>query len=232
MRKIDLLPWPELLASLTASGYAVTSTLLSEEECTQIVKLYPREELFRSQVIMERHRFGLGDYKYFAYPLPGIVEGLRTHAYPRLASLANIWAQELGDTVPYPRSHQEFLKICHRAGQTRPTPLLLHYEKNGYNCLHQDMYGAVYFPMQMVVMLGQQDRDWQGGQLVLVEQRPRAQSKAEVVHADQGCAIIFTTRYRPVSGRRGYYRVNLRHGVSTVRSGTRYTLGIIFHDAE
>jgi hypothetical protein len=182
---------------------------------------------------MERYRFGIGDYKYFANPLPDLVAELRSSAYPHLAEVANHWAEVLGESAPvYPREHAAFLKICHKGGQTKPTPLMLHYEAGGYNCLHQDLYGEVSFPLQMVFLLGQQGRDWEGGEFILVEQQPRAQSKPEVVLADCGQAIIFTTRYRPVKGSRGYYRVNLRHGVSRVHRGTRYTLGIIFHDAK
>ncbi len=182
---------------------------------------------------MERFRFGVGDYKYFNNPLPGLVSSLRTHAYPHLAAVANQWAEELGEKSPrFPCDHAEFLRICRKAGQAKPTPLLLHYEAGGYNCLHQDIYGEVSFPLQMVFLLGQQDRDWEGGEFLLLEQQPRAQSKGEVVRANQGQAIIFTTRYRPVRGTRGYYRVNMRHGVSRVHRGTRYTLGIIFHDAK
>ncbi len=182
---------------------------------------------------MERYRFGVGDYKYFANPLPEIVASLRTSAYPHLAKVANQWAEALGEKAPrFPAEHEAFLKICRKADQTKPTPLLLHYEAGGYNCLHQDIYGEVAFPLQMVFLLGQQGRDWEGGEFLLVEQQPRAQSKAEVVHANQGQAIIFTTRYRPVRGTRGYYRVNMKHGVSRVHRGTRYTLGIIFHDAK
>ncbi len=230
--RIDSLPWPDLRQSLTGSGYAVTPRVLTAEECVELRDIYPRDELFRSRVVMERLRFGRGDYKYFANPLPVIVHELRTNVYPHLAVVANEWAEALGDKTRFPAEHTAFLEQCHRAGQKRPTPLMLHYEQDGYNCLHQDIYGAVAFPLQMVYMLGQQDRDWEGGEFVLVEQRPRAQSKAEVIAAGEGCAVIFTTRYRPVSGSRGYYRVNMKHGVARVRRGSRYTLGIIFHDAE
>ena len=232
-QKIEALDWRAAEESLSARGYGVTAPLLTPEECKSVVDLYADEKRFRSHIIMERHRFGAGDYKYFANPLPEIVTELRTHAYPHLAQIANSWAQALGDDgKPFPPTHAAFVKICHKAGQTRPTPLVLHYEAGGYNCLHQDLYGEVAFPMQMVFLLGQQGRDWDGGEFILVEQQPRAQSKAEVVAANQGQAIIFTTRHRPVKGSRGYYRVNLRHGVSRVHRGTRYTLGIIFHDAK
>jgi hypothetical protein len=231
--RIDLLDWDALGESLKSRGYAVTPQLLTRDECASLVALYPDNARFRSHVIMERHRFGVGDYKYFAHPLPEIVAEARTSAYPHLATIANDWARSLGETrAPFPSDHAAFLKICHRGSQTRPTPLVLHYEAGGYNCLHQDLYGDVAFPLQMVFLLGQPGRDWQGGEFVLVEQQPRAQSKAEVVAASEGQAIIFTTRYRPVKGSRGFYRVNLRHGVSRVHSGTRFTLGIIFHDAK
>lgn len=195
--------------------------------------MYADQTHFRSRIAMARYRFGVGDYKYFDHPLPEIVASLRSATYPHLAGVANAWAEHLGEKSPrFPAEHAAFLKICHQAGQTKATPLLLHYEEGGYNCLHQDLYGEVAFPLQMVFLLGQQGRDWEGGEFLLVEQQPRAQSKAEVVRADQGQAIIFTTRHRPVRGARGYYRVNMKHGVSRVHRGTRYTLGIIFHDAK
>ena len=230
--RIDALPWSELHDALSSRGYAATAAVLTPEECAEFRSLYARDELFRSKVVMERLRFGRGDYKYFADPLPPVVRELRTHAYPHLAGTANEWAENLSQPTRFPPDHAAFLTQCHAAGQTRPTPLLLHYEKDGYNCLHQDIYGAIAFPLQMVFMLGQPGRDWEGGEFVLMEQRPRAQSAAEVVSPDEGCAVIFTTRYRPVHGSKGYYRVNLKHGVARVRGGTRYTLGIIFHDAE
>jgi hypothetical protein len=233
LKRIDSIDWSNAEESLSARGYAVTSTILSPEERAEITALYQDDSHFRSQVIMERHRFGVGDYKYFANPLPTLVSSLRTSAYPYLTKVANAWATAFGETkAPYPLDHAAFLKLCHKAGQTKPTPLVLHYEAGGYNCLHQDLYGEIAFPLQMVLLLGQPERDWEGGEFILVEQQPRAQSKAEVIAANQGQAIIFTTRYRPVKGSRGYYRVNVRHGVSRVHSGTRYTLGIIFHDAK
>ncbi len=232
-QRINAINWNEAQASLSSRGYAVTNPILSSEECASIIALYNDASRFRSQVIMERHRFGVGDYKYFANPLPETVAHLRTSAYPHLAKVANEWAEAFGEKKPpFPLDHAEFLKICHKAGQTKPTPLILHYEAGGYNCLHQDLYGEVAFPLQMVLLLGQPGRDWEGGEFLLVEQQPRAQSKAEVAAANRGQAIVFTTRYRPVKGSRGHYRVNLRHGVSRVHRGTRYTLGIIFHDAK
>ncbi len=231
--RIEALDWKAAADSLSQRGHAVTAPILSPEECASLAAMYGDESRFRSQIVMERYRFGVGDYKYFANPLPEIVASLRTSAYPHLAKVANQWAEALGEKAPrFPAEHEAFLKICRKADQTKPTPLLLHYEPGGYNCLHQDIYGEVAFPLQMVFLLGQQGRDWEGGEFLLVEQQPRAQSKAEVVHANQGQAIIFTTRYRPVRGTRGYYRVNMKHGVSRVHRGTRYTLGIIFHDAK
>ncbi len=232
-QRIDTLDWKAAAQSLSERGYAVTSPILSAAECAALVALYGDERRFRSQVVMERYRFGIGDYKYFANPLPEIVTELRASAYPHLAEVANHWAEALGENAArYPRDHAAFLKLCDKAGQTKSTPLVLHYEARGYNCLHQDLYGEISFPLQMVFLLGQQGRDWEGGEFVLVEQQPRAQSRAHVVLADCGQAILFTTRYRPVKGSHGYYRVNLRHGVSRVHRGTRYTLGIIFHDAK
>jgi hypothetical protein len=231
--KVAALDWMAAEDSLSARGYAVTTPILTAEECAELIALYDDEKRFRSHIIMARYRFGVGDYKYFENPLPQVVAGLRTAAYPHLAKIANRWAEKLGTRgAVYPLVHGEFLKICHKAGQKKPTPLMLHYEAGGYNCLHQDLYGEVSFPLQMVFLLGQEGRDWEGGEFILVEQQPRAQSKPEVVQANQGQAIIFTTRYRPVKGIRGYYRVNLRHGVSRVHRGTRYTLGVIFHDAK
>jgi hypothetical protein len=232
-QRIQSLDWNAAAESLSDRGYAITAPILADAECNSLVALYHDASRFRSHVIMERYRFGIGDYKYFANPLPELVAELRTTAYPHLAEVANRWAEALGENAPrYPREHAAFLKTCDKAEQTRPTPLMLHYEAGGYNCLHQDLYGDVSFPLQMVFLLGQHGRDWDGGEFILVEQQPRAQSKPQVVVANQGEAIIFTTRYRPVKGSRGYYRVNLRHGVSRVHRGTRFTLGIIFHDAK
>jgi uncharacterized protein len=231
--RVGALDWKAASDSLSQRGYAVTPQILSPEECASLVAMYADETRFRSRIVMERYRFGVGDYKYFGNPLPEIIASLRTAAYPHLARVANAWVENLSEKSPrFPEEHAAFLKICHKAGQTKPTPLLLHYEAGGYNCLHQDIYGEVAFPLQMVFLLGQQGRDWGGGEFLLVEQQPRAQSKAEVVQADQGQAIIFTTRHRPVRGTRGYYRVNMKHGVSRVHRGTRYTLGIIFHNAK
>jgi hypothetical protein len=234
-QRVAALNWVGAERSLGERGYAVTGPILSERECGELVSLYGDGVRFRSHVIMQRYRFGVGDYKYFENPLPPTVASLRAAAYPHLAAIANRWSEQLGKdggSARYPPQLAEFLKVCHAAGQTKPTPLMLHYEAGGFNCLHQDIYGEVSFPLQMVILLGQPERDWDGGEFLLVEQQPRAQSKGEVVQATQGQVIIFATRHRPVKGTRGYYRVNLRHGVSRVHRGTRFTLGIIFHDAK
>ena len=231
--RVGKVAWEEVAVQLAETGCALTGPLLTQSECESLIELFPQEDSFRSHVVMERYRFGKGDYKYFRYPLPEAVASLRTATYPHLAKIANEWNTQLGGKeTPFPPDHQEFLARCHKAGQKQPTPLLLHYEVSGYNCLHQDLYGEIAFPLQLVVMLGQQGRDWEGGEFVLVENVPRAQSRAEVITVDQGQGVIFTTRYRPVKGSRGNYRVSIRHGVSRVRRGTRYTLGIIYHDAK
>jgi uncharacterized protein len=225
--------WNKVESELSETGYALTGPLLASAECETLAALFAQENLFRSHIVMERYRFGKGDYKYFQYPLPDIVESLRTATYPHLAKIANRWSGELGSgEKQFPLGHKEFLELCHRANQNNATPLVLHYEVGGYNCLHQDLYGEIAFPLQLVVLLGQQGLDWEGGEFVLVENVPRAQSRVEVITADQGHGIIFTTRYRPVEGSRGKYRVSIRHGVSRIRRGTRYTLGIIYHDAK
>ena len=230
--RLGELAWPALEAQLWERGWAGPVPFLAPDECRALTALYAEEERFRSRVDMERHRFGVGDYKYFARPLPPLVEELRVHAYPRLAGVANGWMEALGQKERYPETLAAFLARCARAGQTRPTPLLLHYEAGGYNCLHQDVYGAVGFPFQIVFFLSRPGRDYTGGEFLLVEQRPRAQSVGEAITAEQGELLVFTNRFRPARGARGFYRVNVRHGVSRVRSGTRYTLGVIFHDAE
>jgi hypothetical protein len=229
--RLAALPWEIVERDLSATGYAVTAPVLSPAECDALVALYDDEERFRSRIVMARHRFGEGEYKYFRRPLPGIVADLREHAYPPLAAVADRWAAALGTEDRFPRTHAEFLAHCAARGQTKPTPLMLRYGPGGYNCLHQDLYGDVAFPFQLLVLLRQPGRDYTGGEFLLVEQRPRAQSAAEVVAAEQGALIFFTTRQRPVQGSRGYYRVNVRHGVSRVHSGERYTLGVVFHDA-
>jgi uncharacterized protein len=228
--RLDWLDWSRIEASLWARGYAKTPPLLTPEECRALIDLYKEDARFRSRIEMARHRFGEGEYKYFKYPLPEPVQKLRVHAYPRLAVVANQWTDALRQSNRYPRRLTAFLDFCHDHGQTKPTPLLLRYGPGGYNCLHQDLYGDIAFPLQLTVFLSPSD-DYIGGQFLLLEQRPRAQSRGEAISTEQGEAVIFTTRSRPVSGKRGYFRVNMRHGVSTVHAGSRFTLGIIFHDA-
>jgi uncharacterized protein len=226
------LNWPEIHSSLWEYGYALVPAILSAKDCAALVNLYTSETAFRSHIIMARYRFGRGDYKYFNYPLPALVQELRENTYAYLAPLANEWNKALGVADTFPKKHAAFITLCKKRGQSRATPLLLHYEAEDFNCLHQDLYGAVAFPLQMTVFLSQPKVDYEGGEFVLVEQQPRAQSKPEVISPEQGQMVIFATRYRPVKGTRGYYRTNLRHGVSRIRSGTRFTLGIIYHDAE
>jgi hypothetical protein len=223
--------WREIAESLDARGYATTPPLLTERECRDIAVLYAQEEVFRSRVIMQRHAFGRGEYQYFRYPLPATVEALRQAIYPRLAPIANRWRERLREEGRFPPSLAGYLEQCHNAGQQRPTPLLLKYGPGDYNCLHQDLYGDLVFPLQLTVLLSGPDEDFTGGEFLLVEQRPRAQSRGEIVPLQQGEAVIFPVHHRPVEGNRGPYRVTMRHGVSRVRSGQRYTLGIIFHDA-
>jgi uncharacterized protein len=224
--------WDSITANLDAQGNAVLEKLLTPDECAEIAALYPHEEHFRSRVVMARHGFGKGEYRYFKYPLPGVVGGLRTALYPRLSILANAWNERMGTKQNYPESHAAYLALCHDAGQTRPTPLLLQYVAGDYNALHQDLYGDLAFPIQAAILLSEPGRDFTGGEFVLTEQRPRMQSRAEVVPLRQGDAVAFAVHNRPVRGTRGNYRVNLRHGVSRLRSGQRHTVGIIFHDAK
>ena len=223
--------WRALVSDLNVHGCAVMEKLLSPDECAEIAALYPREEHFRSHVVMARHGFGKGEYRYFRYPLPDMIEGLRTAFYPRLAAVANDWNEKMGVAQRYPADHAAFLERCHGAGQPRPTPLLLQYGPGDFNCLHQDLYGALAFPLQVAILLSEPGEDFTGGEFVLTEQRPRMQSRAEVVPLRKGDAVIFAVHNRPVRGTKGYYRVNLRHGVSRLRSGRRHTVGIIFHDA-
>jgi uncharacterized protein len=223
--------WNEIAGSLDEQGYAITPQLLTGSQCREIAALYPREEVFRSRVVMQRHAFGRGEYQYFRYPLPSVVEGLRQAIYPHLAPIANRWRERLNEDGRFPVSLAAYLDRCHKRGQQRPTPLLLKYGPGDYNCLHQDLYGDLVFPLQMTVLLSDPEEDFTGGEFLLVEQRPRAQSRGEVVPFQQGEAVIFPVHHRPVEGTRGPYRVTMRHGVSRLRSGERYTLGIIFHDA-
>jgi hypothetical protein len=223
--------WEEIGTDLDARGSAVIERALSPAHCRATAALYEADERFRSKVVMERHGFGRGEYKYFNYPLPPLVADLRTSLYPHLAAIANRWNAALGIDVRYPAAHSAFLARCHAAGQTKPTPLMLRYGAGDYNCLHQDLYGEHVFPLQATILLSDPDRDFTGGEFVLTEQRPRMQSRPEVVPLHQGDAVIFAVRHRPVQGLRGVYRVNMRHGVSRVRRGHRQTLGVIFHDA-
>jgi len=231
--RVDLtgVDWGELWSSLDRRGYAVTPPLLSAADCARLVGLYDEAGHWRSRVDMARHRFGAGEYKYFDYPLPDLVTELRTAFYPRLAPMANAWNECLRLPDRFPDHLGDFLERCHDAGQTRATPLLLRYGTDGYNCLHQDIYGEHAFPLQLMVALSQSGSDYTGGEFLLVEQVPRAQSRGTAITLDQGQAVIWPTRYRPGRGTRGFYRIAVRHGVSTVRSGHRDTLGIIFHDA-
>lgn len=228
---VRAMDWSTVEAALDAHGYAVVPALLSTAQCATLAARYDSESLYRSRVVMSRHGFGRGEYKYFAYPLPQLVASLRAALYPHLVPIANRWNAAMGIDVRYPRTHAAFIERCHAAGQERPTPLILQYGQDDYNCLHQDLYGEHVFPIQTAILLSQPGRDFTGGEFVLTEQRPRMQSRAEVVSLEQGDAVIFAVSHRPVEGTRGPYRVNLRHGVSRVRSGRRHTVGIIFHDA-
>ncbi len=223
---------PDLLEQLQHGGSVVLEKLLTPEQCAGVVRLYTQATPFRSRVVMARHGFGQGEYQYFSYPLPPLVQRLRSALYPQLVGTANRWNEAMGIAVRYPATHDDFLARCHAAGQTRPTPLLLQYGKGDYNCLHQDLYGEHVFPIQVAVLLSRPGDDFAGGEFVLTEQRPRMQSRPEVVPLQQGDAVVFAVHHRPVQGSRWFYRVNMRHGVSTVRSGHRHTLGIIFHDAQ
>jgi hypothetical protein len=223
--------WGRAATSLDERGCATTVPLLTTEECRDLAALYDRDQAFRSRVVMQRHAFGRGEYKYLCYPLPNVVEALRQSIYPHLAPIANCWRERLGEGGRFPSALNAYLELCHQAGQQRPTPLILKYETGDYNCLHQDLYGNLVFPLQLTVLLSAPDDDFTGGEFLLVEQRPRAQSRGEVVPLRQGEAVIFPVHHRPVEGTRGPYRVTMRHGVSRIRSGQRFTLGIIFHDA-
>lgn len=224
--------WAALTDELQTCGSAVLPQLLSPAQCAETVALYRQGALFRSRVVMARHGFGQGEYQYFSYPLPGLVQQLRSTLYPRLVNVANRWNEAMGIAVRYPPEHAAFLARCHAAGQMRPTPLLLQYAEGDYNCLHQDLYGEHVFPLQVAVLLSRPGEDFTGGEFVLTEQRPRMQSRPEVVPLGQGDAVVFAVHHRPVQGSRGFYRVNMRHGVSRLRSGQRHTLGVIFHDAQ
>lgn len=229
--RVDAYDWTALAGELDNCGAAVLPQLLTAQECAAIAALYPHEEHFRSHIRMARHGFGKGEYRYFKYPLPDLLGSLRAALYPRLAPIANGWNARMKIETRYPAQHAEFLKLCHDAGQTRPTPLLLQYVAGDYNCLHQDLYGDLAFPLQVAILLSEPGKDFTGGEFALTEQRPRMQSRVEVMPLRQGDAVAFAVHHRPVQGIKGTYRVNLRHGVSRLRSGHRHTVGIIFHDA-
>jgi uncharacterized protein len=229
--RLDALDWPRVERDLDARGFATLGPLLDAAECAALIALYPDRERFRSRIVMERLRYGVGEYKYFARPMPDLVERLRVALYARLVATANRWSERLRLKDPYPPTLDEFLEHCRAHGQTKPTPLMLRYEAGGYNCLHQDLYGEVAFPLQFTCVLSKRGRDFDGGELMLVEQRPRAQSRGEAIALDQGEAIVFANRHRPAVGTRGFHRVTMRHGVSTVTAGVRYAMGVIFHDA-
>jgi uncharacterized protein len=230
--QIAALDWAGIAAQLDSHGCATTGRLLTPQQCAALAASYASDALFRSRVVMARHGFGRGEYKYFAYPLPDVVATLRAALYPPLANIANRWNDALGIGVRFPGEHAAYLTRCHNAGQTKPTPLLLAYGAGDYNCLHQDVYGEHVFPLQVAFLLSRPGEDFSGGEFVLTEQRPRMQSRAEVVPLVQGEGVIFPVHHRPVQGTRGTYRVNMRHGVSRLRSGCRHTLGIIFHDGK
>jgi hypothetical protein len=229
--RIAAVPWPQLRSELDSRGCALARAVLTAAECTALSESYETGQ-FRSRITMARHGFGRGEYKYFAYPLPRTVSELRTALYPPLSAIANDWNRQMGTAMRYPDRLEAFIARCHRAGQLRPTPLLLRYGEGDYNCLHQDLYGELVFPLQITILLSVPGRDFTGGEFVLTEQRPRRQSRAEVVMLAQGDAVLFPVRERPVQGTRGSYRVNMRHGVSRLHSGQRHALGIIFHDAQ
>jgi hypothetical protein len=229
--RVAAVEWPAVAAALDERGYATTPALLDAEECRGLAALYQDDNSFRSRVVMQRHAYGRGEYKYFRYPLPEVVEALRRAIYPHLAPIANSWHERLREEGRFPPALDGYLALCHRAGQERPTPLILKYGAGDYNCLHQDLYGAVVFPLQLTVLLSDPAADFTGGEFLLVEQRPRVQSRGEVVPLCQGQAVIFPVHHRPVEGVRGPYRATMRHGVSRIRSGERCTLGVIFHDA-
>ena len=231
VERVDGFDWQRIGRDLNQQGNAMLEQLLSPEECRAIARLYPNDDVFRSRVVMERRGFGRGEYKYFSYPLPDLLSELRTAVYSRLVPVANHWNEAMGIDVRYPEKHPDFVERCHSAGQMRPTPLLLQYGVDDYNCLHQDLYGEHVFPLQLAILLSAPGADFTGGEFIVTEQRPRRQSRPMVVPLRQGDGVVFAVHNRPVQGTRGAYRVNLRHGVSRIRSGHRHTVGIIFHDA-
>ncbi|MEX0805432.1 MAG: 2OG-Fe(II) oxygenase [Candidatus Binatia bacterium] len=230
--RLETFDWGRVSQDLDAQGSAVIEELLSPDECQALAALYPKDDIFRSHVVMARHGFGRGEYKYFSYPLPGLIAALRTAIYPHFVPIANRWNNAMGIDVCYPEKHTDFIERCRQAGQVKPTPLLLQYGAGDYNCLHQDLYGEHVFPLQLTILLSEPNKDFTGGEFVMTEQRPRMQSRPVVVPLRQGDGVVFAVHNRPVQGTRGAYRVNLRHGVSRIRSGHRHTAGIIFHDAQ
>lgn len=228
---INLVNWDRVRNDMNEKGYSNTSKILTDTECDGLVLEYNNEALYRKTINMEQYRFGSGEYKYYQYPLPGIIQQLRENIYPKMAPVANSWMKALNINRHFPESLEMILEHCHNHNQTRPTPLILQYGQGGYNALHQDLYGDIYFPMQAVLFLNEPDKDYRGGEFVLIEQRLRAQSKAIVLKPGKGDMLLFTTNFRPVKGSKGYYRVNIKHGVSELTSGKRHTIGIIFHDA-
>ncbi len=231
IKKIENTDWDNITERMNQNGFAIIPQLLTDRQCEELKEGYNNTVLYRKTVVMERYRFGLGEYKYFNYPLPDIIQTVRTNIYPHLAPIANAWFKALNIDQQFPLSHAELLQQCHDNNQLRATVLILKYGKGGHNTLHQDLYGDVYFPIQTVLFLNKPDEDFTGGEFVLMQQTPRAQSKAIVLKPKKGDVLIFTTNFKPVKGTKGYYRVNMRHGVSEVHSGERHTLGIIFHDA-
>ena len=229
--RVDGFDWQRIARDLDQQGNAVLEQLLCPEECRSIADLYSNDDVFRSRVVMARHGFGRGEYKYFKYPLPNLLSELRTAVYPHLVPVANRWNEAMGTDVRYPCKHADFVERCHKAGQTRPTPLLLQYGAGDYNCLHQDVYGEHVFPLQLAILLSDPGAEFTGGEFVMTEQRPRMQTRPMVVPLRQGDGVVFAVHHRPVQGTRGMYRVNLRHGVSRIRTGSRHTVGVIFHDA-
>jgi hypothetical protein len=231
MKAIQNIDWSTVYFQMNQKGFATINDVLTQQECAELISNYNTPELYRSVISMERYRFGNGEYKYFNYPLPQLIQTLRKELYSALAPLANQWSGVLNLKVQYPNEHEQFIAECNTKNQTRPTPLILKYEAGGFNTLHQDLYGDIYFPFQVVFMLTQFGKEHEGGELVMVEQIPRAQSKAEVIRLNLGDAMIFTTNFRPVKGTKGYYRAKMKHGVSEVKSGMRFAMGVIFHDA-
>ena len=231
MQNIHQMNWPTIYNSLDEKGFSLLPNVLSPDECRHLSGMYEDQYLYRSTINMQRYRFGKGEYKYFNYPLPPVVQSLRELLYSPLSLLANEWMTKLDTKIVFPTDHSELVEHCKRKDQIRPTPLILRYEAGGFNTLHQDLYGEIYFPFQVVFVLSQAGKDHEGGEFVLTEQIPRAQSKAEVLQPNQGDALIFTTNFRPVKGSKGYYRAKMKHGVSEIKSGIRYSLGVIFHDA-